>query len=297
MVRRAAPRHHADRPLVPRPVRRAGGLAPPAIERRSARDTSRRVRWRRRSTRGSATRSIARAVGRARSGGAARARGRLPARGLQADRHVRGGVRVVHAVPLQHVRDECEAAPTARPKVVILGQRPEPDRPGHRVRLLLLPRRLRAARGGRGDGDGELQPRDRVDRLRHGGPPVLRAADARGRARHHRTASGRRAATSRASCSSAARRRSSSRCRCTGRRPAHRDVRRLDRPGRGPEALLGVASGSSASPSRPAAPPRRATRRGRSRPRSASRWSSGRRTCSAAAAWRSCTTRPRSTAT
>ena len=33
---------------------------------------------------------------------------------------------------------ECEADPTDRPKVVILGSGPEPDRPGDRVRLLLL---------------------------------------------------------------------------------------------------------------------------------------------------------------
>ena len=35
-------------------------------------------------------------------------------------------------------------------------------------------------------GDGQLQPRDRLDRLRHLRPPVLRAADARGRARRRR---------------------------------------------------------------------------------------------------------------
>ena len=60
-------------------------------------------------------------------------------------------------------------------------QRPEPHRPGHRVRLLLLSRRLRAARGGLRDGDDQLQPGDGVDRLRHRRPAVLRAADVRRR--------------------------------------------------------------------------------------------------------------------
>ena len=64
--------------------------------------------------------------------------------------------------------------------------RAQPHRPGDRVRLLLRARgddraRLRPRRG-----DGQLQPRDGLDRLRHLRPPVLRAADARGRARRRR---------------------------------------------------------------------------------------------------------------
>jgi carbamoyl-phosphate synthase large subunit len=56
-------------------------------------------------------------------------------------------------------------------------RRPEPHRPGHRVRLLLLPCRLRAqGRGLRGD-HGQLQPGNRVDRLRHLRPALFRAAD------------------------------------------------------------------------------------------------------------------------
>ena len=62
-------------------------------------------------------------------------------------------------------------------------RRAEPHRPGHRVRLLLRARRARAARGRLRDHHGQLQPGDRLDRLRHLRPPVLRAADARGRAR------------------------------------------------------------------------------------------------------------------
>ena len=76
---------------------------------------------------------------------------------------------------------ECEAAPTDRKKVVILGSGPEPHRPGHRVRLLLLPRRLRVQGRGLRDHHGQLQPGDGLDRLRHLGPPLLRAPDVRGR--------------------------------------------------------------------------------------------------------------------
>ena len=66
-------------------------------------------------------------------------------------------------------------------------RRSEPDRPGHRVRLLLRARGARAARRRFRDHHGQLQPGDRVDRLRHLRSPVLRAADARGRARDRRS--------------------------------------------------------------------------------------------------------------
>jgi hypothetical protein len=55
-------------------------------------------------------------------------------------------------------------------------RRPEPDRAGHRVRLLLLPRRLRAPGGRVRDDHGQLQPGDGLHRLRHLRPAVLRAA-------------------------------------------------------------------------------------------------------------------------
>ena len=77
--------------------------------------------------------------------------------------------------------DESEVQPSDRPRVVILGSGPEPHRPGHRVRLLLRPRQLRPARRRLRDGDDQLQPGDRVDRLRHVRPAVLRAAHGRGR--------------------------------------------------------------------------------------------------------------------
>ena len=67
------------------------------------------------------------------------------------------------------------------------GQRPEPHRAGNRVRLLLLPRIVRAARRWLRNDHGELQSGDGFHRLRHLRPPVLRAADAGRRARHRRT--------------------------------------------------------------------------------------------------------------
>ena len=61
--------------------------------------------------------------------------------------------------------------------------RAEPDRPGHRVRLLVRARQPRAVGGRLRDDHGQLQPRDGLHRLRHLGPALLRAAHARGRAR------------------------------------------------------------------------------------------------------------------
>ena len=61
-------------------------------------------------------------------------------------------------------------------------RRPQPHRPGHRVRLLLRPRRLRPARGRLRDHHGQLQPGNRLHRLRHLGQALLRAAHGRGRA-------------------------------------------------------------------------------------------------------------------
>jgi carbamoyl-phosphate synthase large subunit len=102
---------------------------------------------------------------------------------LPSGRHLRGRVRGVHAVLLFQLRRRERGPPADRqeedhdPR-----RRPQPHRPGHRVRLLLRPRELRAARDRLRERDGELQPRDRLDRLRHQRPPLLRAAHARGRA-------------------------------------------------------------------------------------------------------------------
>ena len=82
--------------------------------------------------------------------------------------------------------EECEAHPTEQQENHGAGRRPEPHRPGHRVRLLLRARRARAARRRLRNDHGQLQPGDRFDRLRHLRPAVLRAADARRRARNRR---------------------------------------------------------------------------------------------------------------
>ena len=65
-------------------------------------------------------------------------------------------------------------------------QRPEPHRSGGGVRLLLRARRVRTLRGRLRDGDGELQPGDGVDGLRHQRPALLRTAHHRGRAQRLR---------------------------------------------------------------------------------------------------------------
>ena len=66
------------------------------------------------------------------------------------------------------------------------GRRPQPHRAGHRVRLLLRARRLCPQAGRLRDADGELEPGDGLDRLRHQRPALFRAADPGGRAAHLR---------------------------------------------------------------------------------------------------------------
>ena len=68
---------------------------------------------------------------------------------------------------------------------------PEPDRTGDRVRLLLRPRGDDRPRVGPRRGDGQLQPGDGLDRLRHLRPPLLRAADRRRRPRGDRAGAAR----------------------------------------------------------------------------------------------------------
>ena len=116
--------------------------------------------------------------------------GSASAAGVQADRHLRRRVRRAHALLygcyetgiLGDPFGECE--PAQRPaQGDHPGRRPEPDRPGHRVRLLLRARLVRPARGGTRDRDDQLQPGDGLDRPRHLGPPLFRAAHRGGRAR------------------------------------------------------------------------------------------------------------------
>ena len=129
---------------------------------------------------------------RARSGRAVRRRA-----DVQVGRHLRGRVRGAHAVLLLGLgargAPPHEVERGERPSVVILGS--GPNRIGQGIefdyccvhaaddRPRVRPRR----------GDDQLQPRDGLHRLRHLRPPVLRAADARGRARRSSRSSGPRA--------------------------------------------------------------------------------------------------------
>jgi carbamoyl-phosphate synthase large subunit len=78
--------------------------------------------------------------------------------GLQDGRHLRCRVRCSHPVPLLLLRrgDRGGAPHQARRPDPGIG--PEPDRPGHRVRLLLRARGPDAARSGLRDHHGQLQP-------------------------------------------------------------------------------------------------------------------------------------------
>ena len=105
------------------------------------------------------------------------------AAGVPRGGHLRRRVRGAHAVPLLDLRRRDRGAAGHHAEGDHPRQRAEPDRPGHRVRLRLRARVVRARRRGLRDRDGQLQPGDRVHRLRHLGPAVLRAAHPGGRAR------------------------------------------------------------------------------------------------------------------
>ena len=135
----------------------------------------------------------------------------------------------------------CEARPIGARQDRHPRRRAEPHRPGHRVRLLLLPRLVRAARGGLRDDHDQLQSGDGVDRLRHFGSPLFRAADRRGRARHPRQgarggdAEGRHRPVRRPDAAQAR-----PRDRAVGRAdPRH--LGQFDRPRRGPRPLQAAA--------------------------------------------------------
>ncbi len=105
--------------------------------------------------------------------------------GLQAGRHLRGRVRGLHAVLLLDLRDRGREPAGRQAEGPHRRRRPEPHRPGHRVRLLLRARRALAARTRLRHHHGELEPGDGLHRLRHRQPPLLRAAHAGGPAEHH----------------------------------------------------------------------------------------------------------------
>ena len=157
--------------------------------------------------------------------------------------------------------------------------RPEPHRPGHRVRLLLRAGRAQLRRAGLRGGDGQLQSRDRLDRLRHRRPPVLRAAHGRGRARGRRA----RAADRRRR---AVRRPDAAQAGAPAGRARRADPRHAARrPSTSPRTASASAtcSPSSACARRTGRSPATPTRPSRPPSASATRCSCGRPTCSAAA--------------
>ena len=195
---------------------------------------------------------------------------------LQGRRHLRGRVRGRDAVLL--LRLGADAAPVRGPPRRPAERddprlRPEPDRPGHRVRLLLRARGDDRARVRPRRGDGQLQPGDGLDRLRHVRPAVLRAADARGRAgdRRGRAARGRDRVLRRPDAAAARRGPGG------GRRDAARHAARGDRPRRGPRPLRRAARAARAARRRRTRSRRRPRRRSRPARASASRCSCARR--------------------
>ncbi len=113
---------------------------------------------------------------RARNARGAKAGGRRG--GLPRRRYLRRGIRRPHAVSLFHLRGRRRVQPHGAEEDHDPRRRPEPHRPGHRVRLLLRPRRLRPEGRRLRDDHGQLQSRDGQHRLRHLGQALLRAADA-----------------------------------------------------------------------------------------------------------------------
>ena len=139
-----------------------------ALERRRPRRHRRRASWRRAKRLGFADAQLAHLWGADEADVARRPRG-----GRRASRPTRPSTPVRPSSPPRRrtttrpTRTRTRSGRRDRPE----GRDPrlgsEPHRPGHRVRLLLRARQLRPPRGRLRDDHGQLQPRDRVDRLRH----------------------------------------------------------------------------------------------------------------------------------
>ena len=183
--------------------------------------------------------------------------------------------------------EQDEVRPAERPRVVILGAGPEPHRTGDRVRLRVRARGVRARRGGVRVRDGQLEPGDRLDRLRHERAPVLRAAVDRGRPGgvRGRTADRRDLPVRRADAAADG--------AGTSRPPGSPSSGRR-RPRSTWPRIAGSSPGSctSSASRRPSTARRTTSRRpGRSRRGSGTPSWCDRPTCSAGARWRSCTAR------
>ena len=175
-----------------------------------------------------------------RRGAPRRAAGQRDRARLRDGRHVRRRVRRRDAVLLRDVRRgrlDARGA-TGRPsRGAGHRQRPGPDRPGHRVRLLRGPGGRHAPPQRLAGGDDQLEPRDRVDRLRRVVAAVLRAARPGERAQRDRCR-GRHPGRRRVRWPDAAQPRGAARRR---RRRAARLGSRGHRPGRGAGPLRGAA--------------------------------------------------------
>ena len=159
--------------------------------------------------------------------------------------------------------EETEVAPREKPAVIILGS--GPNRIGQGIEFdyscvhasfALQRRRLR-------DRDGQLQPRDRLHRLRHLRPALLRAAHAGGRAGDRPRRDRRPARSPASSSSSAARPRWASRrrsrttaCRSSAPRPRRSTSPRTAAPSAGSSPRPGCPPPSTAPPP-PSPRPRR----------------------------------------
>ena len=218
---------------------------------------------------------------------------RHPAR-VQARRYLRRGVRDLDRLPVLDLRGGVRGGADRPAQDRDPRRRAEPHRPGHRVRLLLRARGARAARGRVRDHHGQLQPGDGLDRLRHLGPPVLRAADVRGRDGDH----ARRAAVRR---DRAVRRPDAAQAAPGARAPrACRSSARARTRSTSPRTASASRSSSTGCSCRQ--PPNRTARTEDEAVRLAardrlSRWWCGRPTCSAAARWRSSSPRTTCAAT
>jgi carbamoylphosphate synthase large subunit len=166
--RRRDPRREQDRPLVPRTdrrdcrARRQGARSWPAA--RCGQYAS-----------AEGERLLGRAPrGPCWQGRSRRRRGPQTARrsaGVQAHRHLRRRVRFAHGLHVFDLRSPVRRQGSMRSRSFGARKdrhprrRPEPDRAGDRVRLLLLPRLVCAERGGLRDDHDQLQSGDRLDRL------------------------------------------------------------------------------------------------------------------------------------
>ena len=194
------------------------------------------------------------------------------------------------AVPLQQLRRRGRSSAHRQTQVGRDSrQRPQPHRPGSRVRLLLRARRARSARSRLRDDHDQLESGDGLDGFRHLRQALLRAADARGRARGGGPReAGRRDRSARRSDSAQAHSRTRG-----GRRDDSRHLARRDRHRRRSAALRcdRAPAGHQAAGKRDRDERRR--RRWLSPRKSGIRCWCARRTCSVAGRWRSSTIRLR----